>query len=261
MADTNDCLSLNMEHRCTWSFDTKGQLVYNPTEGMNLNYHLYAFIVYDGSNDDGEVKYVGKTKQTLTQRFQGYTNPGNGQATNWKINCMVRQALKLGYKVESYSFQDNTPLQWNGINLNIAAGIEDGVIAYWQPEWNEMRNRDIPCSKERIEFGAFDDNSEELHEANVRFYWKLGKTYFHTGFMNPGVKVDHLFGKEGDQVTLILPNNESVTSLINRTANSNHTVRLHFRDIVAYLQKNHFLNESLLVEIVNTNTLRILSDQ
>jgi len=260
MADTIDCLNLNMEHRCTWSIDINNQLVHNRTEGMNLNNQLYAFIVYNELNEFGEVKYVGKTTKTLVQRFKGYTNPGNGQATNWKVHCMVRLALESGHRVESYSFQDNTPLQWNGVNLNIAAGIEDGVIAYWRPEWNLIRNKDIPCSKVQKEFANVDDHSEDFVKPIEHFNWNLGKTYFEKGFMNPGVKVEHLLGEDGEQVKLTLPNNEVVTSLINRRANSNHTVRLYFPEVVPYLQENHRLNDSLLIEIVDAQTLRILSD-
>jgi hypothetical protein len=150
-------------------------------------------------------------------------------------------------------------LQWNGINLNIAAGIEDGVIAYWNPEWNLMKNKDIPCLKVQKEFLNFDDHSEDFVKPIEHFNWKLGKTYFEKGFMNPGVKVDHLLGEDGVQVKLTLPNNKVVTSLINRRANPNHTVRLYFPEIVPYLQENHRLNDSLLIEIIDAQTLKILS--
>ncbi len=91
---------------------------------------LYAFI------GNGQVKYIGKTKKTLRQRMSQYQNPGPTQSTNIRINDLIRQAISNGATIEIYALPDNGRFSYGGFHLNIAAGLEDDLIAKIQPEWN-----------------------------------------------------------------------------------------------------------------------------
>ena len=46
--------------------------------------------------------------------------------------------------------------------------------------------------------------------------------------MNPGVKASDYLGNHNDPVELFLPGNITLRSTINRTANTNSSVRIHF---------------------------------
>lgn len=102
----------------------------------NLNAHkgaknvLYAFVV------DDELKYVGKTVRTLTDRMNGYRYPGDSQPTNRKNHGEIRKALGKGKRVDIFVLPTNELFHYGGFQLNIAAGLEDDLIRQLDPEWN-----------------------------------------------------------------------------------------------------------------------------
>jgi hypothetical protein len=255
MANQQDCAELNMEHRCTWILKKNGALDYIEHAEMDSIHHLYAIVVYDSENELGVVKYVGKTRMSLSNRYFGYRRPGNSQATNLKVHCLITLALQKNQYVKSFSFQDDTPLQWNGINMNIAAGLEDAVINHWSPEWNKLKNKEIPCKKQPNLIATSLISLEKLKPSN-RFSWKLGQTYFNHGYMNPGMIVDNFFGDSGEKVQLTMNNGDVFESTIDRRANLNKTVRLKFNGIVKHLQKSYNLGDVLNIEIVSKNVLK-----
>jgi hypothetical protein len=84
---------------------------------------IYAFVVGDN------VKYIGKTTQGLLTRLRWYIFPDkNGHATNQKCNREIFKALK-NETVEIWMFfsLDNQKYK-NEYDLNLAAGLEDGLI-------------------------------------------------------------------------------------------------------------------------------------
>lgn len=91
---------------------------------------LYAFI----SNDD--VHYVGKSKQTLKKRLYGYQNPGPTQYTNIKCKKLIRELLTNGKSVHIYALPDDATRYVGSFHLNLAAGLEDSIIATLKPRWN-----------------------------------------------------------------------------------------------------------------------------
>ncbi len=91
---------------------------------------LYAFIA------DGEVLYVGKTAQTLQKRLYGYQNPGPSQKTNIKVNPLLRELLVQDKSVDIYAFPDDGLWYIGDFHLNLAAGLEDGIISILKPKWN-----------------------------------------------------------------------------------------------------------------------------
>jgi hypothetical protein len=91
---------------------------------------IYAFVVA------GEVMYIGKTVRPLKQRLYGYQNPGPTQSTNIKGNALIRSALELGSSVQIYALPDNGLLHYGGFHVNLAAGLEDSLVASLKPAWN-----------------------------------------------------------------------------------------------------------------------------
>lgn len=110
--------------------------------GLSLELHLkefsknknilYAFIC------NGEVKYIGKTVQTLYKRLMGYKNPGKTQSTNIKNNSNILKQLENEISVKIFALPDNGLIKYRGFHLNLAAGLESSLIAGLNPEWNDM---------------------------------------------------------------------------------------------------------------------------
>ena len=64
---------------------------------------LYAFII------ERNVKYVGKTIRSVSQRLSGYLKPGPTQRTNERVRRRILEALKSGAEVHILVFEDPNP--------------------------------------------------------------------------------------------------------------------------------------------------------
>lgn len=93
---------------------------------------LYAFVAHD------EVLYVGKTTKTLKARMYGYQNPGPTQSTNIIGNSLISEMLNSGQTVQVLALPDNGLLHFGIFHLNLAAGLEDSIVATLKPKWNRM---------------------------------------------------------------------------------------------------------------------------
>lgn len=93
---------------------------------------LYAFV------SEGDVLYIGKTVRTLKQRMYGYRRPVATQSTNIKGNRLILEALAGGRTVEVYALPDTGLLYYGGFHVNLAAGLEDSLVAALQPPWNTL---------------------------------------------------------------------------------------------------------------------------
>ena len=92
---------------------------------------LYAFI------SENKVLYVGKTVHSLKKRMYGYHTPGATQSTNKKGNKFIQEVLAGGSVVEVHAHPDNGLLCYGGFHVNLAAGLEDSLIAKLKPKWNK----------------------------------------------------------------------------------------------------------------------------
>ncbi len=94
---------------------------------------LYAFV------SEGRVLYVGKTVRSLPQRLKGYMKPGRTQRTNERIHQKIERLLRKGKEVRIFVFAPaEDEIVYRGVRVNLAAGLEDELIAMLQPEWNEQ---------------------------------------------------------------------------------------------------------------------------
>lgn len=91
---------------------------------------LYAFVA------DGQVLYIGKTTRGLKKRMYGYQRPGPTQNTNIACNDKLLELLGADRSVDIYVFVEPEPTFHAGIRVNLAAGLEDNLIAEVKPLWN-----------------------------------------------------------------------------------------------------------------------------
>lgn len=91
---------------------------------------LYAFV------SGREIKYIGRSAVTLTQRLNGYRMPGPTQKTNIRIRYLIIELLKKGMSVTIYAFVQRHRLLYKGFPVNLAAGLENALIKHFKPEWN-----------------------------------------------------------------------------------------------------------------------------
>jgi len=102
----------------------------NLSELANVSNILYAFI------SNGEILYVGKTTQTLQKRLYGYQKPGPSQFTNIKGNKLLKEFLAEGKLISIYALPDDGLHHIGIFHLNLAAGLEDSILATIKPKWN-----------------------------------------------------------------------------------------------------------------------------
>jgi hypothetical protein len=93
---------------------------------------LYAFTY------ENHILYIGKTTQALSQRMNGYQNPGPSQKTNIRNHKLIIEMLQREARVSILALVPKETMSFQGIQVNIAAGIEDSLIAYCKPPWNVL---------------------------------------------------------------------------------------------------------------------------
>jgi hypothetical protein len=185
---------------------------------------LYAFM--SGDN----VKYVGKTMQTLQRRMMGYKSPNEGQRTNWRNRLSIIELLKAGQPVEILAMADSGLLKYGVFHLNLAAGLEDSIIKTLNPEWNGGRTSTVIETPE--EANPPDHSKEAKLESKAvasadNFQLTIHETYYRTGFFNVPVAWSNLLAGDKADVTIYCGKEKlAVDAKINRTANSNGTPRI-----------------------------------
>jgi hypothetical protein len=131
----SDLLAIGLEDAARWRTDGKklkhvGDNKANWQRLTSVPNCLYAFCSGD------EVLYIGKTTKTLSKRFVGYCDPGNGRATNWKCHQKIRALLQEGKIVRIFVLPSHSHLSWGGFEINLAAGLEDALVKAFKPPWN-----------------------------------------------------------------------------------------------------------------------------
>lgn len=92
---------------------------------------VYAFLV------DDQLCYVGVTQQGLRARLAGYARGDERQRTNARLKRLICECVGQGQQVTILAaFPDD--LEWNGLPVNGAAGLEYGLIRRFRPRWNQM---------------------------------------------------------------------------------------------------------------------------
>lgn len=211
-------IELGFEKVGHWCLN-EGNLEFHINEVGDESNVLYCFEL------DHTPLYIGKTSQTLRARLNGYTNPGNTQITNIRVNNYLTETLEADDEhpgINIYAFKDPGQLSWGGFHLNLAAGLEDDLIRQVQPELNVAGvGAPLPAPEAPVPEGN--------HNYPQNFFITLGVTYYNHGDIcfNPPEDVNHLFGDHDEALTISFPNGENITCRISRTDGNNNRARIH----------------------------------
>ena len=216
---------------------------------------LYSFV------SNGEIKYIGKTVKKISQRLYGYKKPSVSQKTNFRVNKLIFDTLKEKTEIEIYLFIDNAQLKYRNFQINLAAGLEDTLIAELKPKWNYNGNNNSNKSQkgktimEENNSPIISNNkfSETIIEVNI------GQAYYNDGFFNIREKYSDLFGKHKSIINIQLgeSTNEIIEGYVNRTANGkNGYPRIMAGKNYTYWIKENFKEGDILkVEMKNIDYL------
>ena len=74
--------------------------------------------------------YVGKTVKSFKERMGQYRRGHRSQKTNYRINKKIVEALTNNKKIDIYVLTFSEPQHHRGFRINLAAGLEDTLIAH-----------------------------------------------------------------------------------------------------------------------------------
>ena len=132
--------------------EMKAKYVISELEDRNTMMVLYVFI--DEKNPDKTVNnilYIGYTETELWKRINAHQNPGTGKYAGG-IKRNIEDLLKEGQKAGIYILPDkeiaNGRLGYNGLLVNLAAGLEIALIGKINPKWNKAGISQPPAKEE-----------------------------------------------------------------------------------------------------------------
>ena len=199
----NRLIDIGFQKVGSWFLYKDHELVFRLTDMFNDKNIIYAF------TSDNDIKYIGKTTQTLSRRMVGYQRPGRTQTTNIKNHAFIKDLLNKGKVLDIFALRDNGLFHYGIYHINLAAGLEDGLIASLKPEWNGLPTVSLPnktkksivqelTSKSGSNYNTVDViPSNEVNDSGSNivtegclpfFVLTLRKTYFDAGFFNVGIK-------------------------------------------------------------------------
>lgn len=223
---------------------------------------LYAFVC------DGDVKYVGKSTQTFRKRMAGYLSPGPTSTTNIRNNKRIRELLAKGVAVDVYVLPDNGLMRYGAFHLNLAAGLEDSIIAELAPEWNFNGQR-LPEGLTRLreitdKGPTAGPSTDELDtavsepEPTASFQFTLQPTYWNQGFFNGGVASSALLGADGDTIEIFFRDEaQPILGTINRTATANGSPRIFGGPALRGRFQTMPQMTPMVVEVLSPTSIRI----
>lgn len=206
---------------------------------------LYAFV------SDGQVKYVGKTTQSLAKRVAGYKKPSQGQVTNVKNHKNINSLLCSGAAVDILALPDSGLLHYGQFHLNLAAGLEDNIIKVIDPEWNGGKLSQEP--------EPTDDKVSAKPLPIHSFKVVLQPTYLKTGFFNVGAANSSSLGADGQVIDIFCGTAEQpIRGVINRRANMNGTPRIMGGTGLRDWFKEHMsVMQEITIAVISPTAIRV----
>ncbi len=247
----NRILEIGFRYAGNWTLVSDELQLYLKSYTNSKNV-LYAFI------SNGEIKYIGKTTQPLAKRLYGYMNPGKTQSTNIKNNKNIKGLLSKQEPVDVFVLPDNGLLNYGGFPINLAAGLEDGLIASIDPPWNGGQKESEAVKTQEALSNPSDAPSAELNYSKV-FTLELGIAYYNHGFFNVPVKLEGFFASDGDEIEIYTSENENpITGYINRTANRSRSPRIMGgKNLKHWIMSNFKQGEPIEIKIISSNSVRL----
>ncbi|MDN4040233.1 GIY-YIG nuclease family protein [Massilia sp. YIM B02443] len=245
---------------------------------------LYAFVV------DNTILYVGKTSGSLNSRLNAYVAPHATQRTNVRNRTGLLELLDGGRAVRILGWIDPGLHRIGPFDLNMAAGLEDSIIALLAPPWNgagsaeavrrhvavadalPAAGKDAAAMPEGVPVPAPSAASAATVMAGVpppavatpraallapsteiTFTVKLGKTYYERGFFNVPVAFSSAFGSHGARMDLYCGDERAhLHALLDRKANQlNQTPRIYGKaELATWFQRRFQLDGTLRVTVL-----------
>ncbi len=184
---------------------------------------LYAFVVEE------ELLYLGKTRQPLQQRLYGYQQPGPTQKTNVRVHEYLKSATADGQSIRIFAFVSDVPLRVGRFKVDLAAGLEDDLIAQLHPLWNKsgVRPRQQTEATGPVKEQHANEPKRQVPESSAvdkeirpHFLIALGKTYYMQGFFNVPVDYARYFPRDGHRIRVVLgATGERIDAEVNRRTN------------------------------------------
>lgn len=134
-ATSNTLLSLGMEEAAITEI-VDGHLRINGAKGARWRWltarrgALYAFC------SEVKVLYLGREPATLSKRLARLVDAEAG-SLDAMMNSSIHKLLRSGKKVRILVLAEPPSLTWGGFAVDLAAGIEASLIAFFQPPWNK----------------------------------------------------------------------------------------------------------------------------
>jgi hypothetical protein len=126
-------IDAGFERLGTWIADGAGGIALDTKAPRGAG--VYAFVV------DSVIKYIGVSRAGIASRMSNYRAGQKGQRTSARVNEIINQHVTAGTVVEIYVAMPPA-LEWNGLPVVTAAGLEAGLINMIQPSWNRMGVKD-----------------------------------------------------------------------------------------------------------------------
>ena len=236
-----------------WSFENNS-FQYELNENYTTRNILYSFVI------ENEIKYIGKSVKTISQRLNGYRKPNISQRTNFRLNNLIIEKLGEEKEVEIYLFEDNAELSYKGKKINLSAGLEDNLIAEFLPEWNYLgKNGKLNERKKVMKIEPKEKIMETIYKEEIIV--KIGEAYYNQSFFNIRKKYSELFAKN-HQEPIRIQLGENIENIIigriNRTANSTGAPRIMAGiEYKNWVQKNFKMGDILKVEIIEKDLIKL----
>ena len=120
-------LQKGFRHLARWTLTNSGALALDAPSPVEPA--VYVFVL------DNVLVYVGLASRGLQRRMNAYRRGHKRQKTSARIHRLIKESLENGRKVEVLMATPED-VEWNGLPVSTAAGLEWGLIRMNQPEWN-----------------------------------------------------------------------------------------------------------------------------
>ncbi|NJN83523.1 MAG: hypothetical protein HC802_15400, partial [Caldilineaceae bacterium] len=209
--------------------DAPAVTLHSMGESVNV---LFAFVA------GGEVKYVGRSVQSLVRSLDRFQNPTDKLDEFAACRQQIADSLYAGVEVDIYILPERGLLQYGDFHVNLAAGLEESILATLQPEWNippQESQRTITVESDGVVRGdavstravqprarhALDERQEP-----PKFSFAIGPMQMTGGLFDvPALYSDYVAG-EGRPVQIHIGENPPITGYVNRRANINRAPRI-----------------------------------
>ncbi len=243
----NKLLNLGFQPVGEWVLenDTIRPVIHQHAQVSNV---LYCFVV------DTEIKYFGTTLKTLSNRMNGYSNPGVSQTTNIRLNGYIKEALENNACVQILVFIDLGIFSYGGFTVNLSLGLEYALIKEYKNLWNIRGNNQILVIEhdEIVE----EQTNDETSISGKTFQINIVETYLKAGFINIPKQYADLFGDEGEEIQVNF-NKVQHNAKIYRISNHGQPRIYIGKELKDWLEKANAVGKLMQIELINNSAIML----